>query len=122
MEIFIFWFIFAIIVGVWAGNWGRSGFGYFMLSIILSPILSAFILLISCKLDGGTGKKKCPDCAEHIQREAIVCRYCGCEFEEEKKISTTNKPQEANWKAGVIIIAIALLLVVFFVFINSIKI
>ena len=121
MEIFIFWFIFAIIVGVWAGNWGRSGFGYFILSVILSPILSAFILLISGKLDGGTGKKKCPDCAEHIQKEAIVCRYCGCEFEE-KKISTTNKPQEANWKAGVLIIAIALLFVVFFYFINSIKI
>ena len=51
MELFLFWLIFAIIVGVWAGSWGRSGFGFFILAVILSPVVTGIILLIA-------GKKK----------------------------------------------------------------
>lgn len=121
MEIFIFWFIFAIIVAVWAGNWGRSGFGYFLLSVILSPLLSAIILLVSGKKDGGVDMVKCPDCAEYIKVEAIKCRYCGRKFKKEDSI-TVPENQEANWKAGVIIIVIGLLFGIFFYYANSIKI
>ena len=82
MEIFLFWFIISIIVGVWAGNQGRSGFGYFLLSIILSPIIAGLILLLSGSKDGGTDKKKCPQCAEYVQEEAQICKHCRYEFEE----------------------------------------
>ena len=42
----IIWFIFCIIVGRAASNRGRSGFGYFFLSLILSPLIGFIIILV----------------------------------------------------------------------------
>lgn len=119
---FLNWFFFAIIVGAWANKWGRSYFGFFILSIVLSPILSAFILLIVGKLHGGVGKKKCPDCAEYIQEEAVLCRFCGYEFEEEEENSVAfpNKQQKVNWKPVAVIGLIIFAFGLFYYFINYI--
>lgn len=41
---FVFWIGFAIAVGFWADSKGRNGFGWGLLSLVISPLLGAIIL------------------------------------------------------------------------------
>ena len=85
---FIYLFI-CIGVGWWAHiKKGRSGIGFFLLSLFLTPIVGGIILLI-VRADQKTvdniavqdgDKRKCPFCAEIIKSEASVCRYCHSEL------------------------------------------
>ena len=42
----IFYIIFSIVVGAAASNRGRSGIGYFFLSLIISPLITIIIILV----------------------------------------------------------------------------
>ncbi len=85
MEILLFWIIFAILVGAYAGKKGRSSLGYFFLALALSPLIAFLILLIlgenRARVDEQRIKagdfRKCPFCAELVKPEAIVCKHCG---------------------------------------------
>lgn len=88
MEIAIFWFIFAVICGIFAGQRGRSGFGYFVLAILISPLLCFILIAVlgakkapeepatSAEPNQNT-HTKCPDCAELVLKEAKKCKHCG---------------------------------------------
>lgn len=91
MEILLFWFVGAIIIGIIAGSKGRSGFGYFLLSILLSPILAGILVLALPRLHaqvivaGGEAVSpethvRCPDCRELVRADAVKCRHCGCKL------------------------------------------
>jgi hypothetical protein len=93
MELFLFWIVGAFIVGVIATNKGRSGFGWFLLSLIVSPILTGILVLVMAskvagaaapKLEDGTGRK-CPSCAEIVRAEAVKCRFCGTDLPPQPK-------------------------------------
>ena len=87
MEIVIGWFILAIVAGIAASGRGRSGFGFFLLSLILSPLIG---LILVFALPAKTGMRdeaglpitpkthvRCPDCREFVRKEARKCKHCG---------------------------------------------
>ena|SRR6266849_8936295 len=77
-----------IAAAVIASRKGRSGLGFFLLSVIFTPLIGIIAALIvnpnqkkleEKQLASGT-LKRCPYCAEIVKREARLCRHCGKEF------------------------------------------
>lgn len=89
MELFILWIGFAALVGMLAHNRGRSGFGWFCLAALFSPLLVGIALLIvGTKHPAGAAgavvsadTRKCPRCAELVKNEANLCKHCGSTIE-----------------------------------------
>ena len=79
------WLILAILVGIYANGKGKSGFLYFILSVILSPLVGFLIALVSGEdedvlVEQGK-KRKCPNCGELIRPEAKICSFCNSKIE-----------------------------------------
>lgn len=71
---FIVWVVAAVLVGALAGQRERSGFGWFLLALVISPLLAGLGLLIA-----GTGAQqvRCPACRELVRADAVKCKHCG---------------------------------------------
>jgi hypothetical protein len=52
MELILFWFFVSILVAVFASSRNRSGFGWFLLSLIISPLITFIFLAILPKRVG----------------------------------------------------------------------
>lgn len=81
MTYVFFWIGLSISVGMLAGKRGRGSGNWFVLSLLISPLLAGIFLLIADDLSrNDTSSKthaKCPACAELILREASKCKHCG---------------------------------------------
>ena len=51
MEIFLFWICLAVVIGVAASHRGRSGVGWCLLSLLISPILTGILLFVLPRRD-----------------------------------------------------------------------
>lgn len=76
----LIWTALSIAVGMFASSRGRSGFGWFLISILFSPLVGfVFVLLAGDKKKEAEASSLvvCPFCAESIKSEAVVCKHCG---------------------------------------------
>ena len=81
MEIFIGWVAFSVLAGIIASTKNRSGFGYFVLSVVLSPLVGLIAAAAMPKIDANAPNPsthvKCPDCRELVLKDARKCKHCG---------------------------------------------
>lgn len=81
MEVFAIWFLASILVGLFSASRGRGSGNWFVLSMLLSPLIGLIFVLLLPNLKEApnpTTHVKCPDCAELVLKEAKVCKHCGC--------------------------------------------
>jgi hypothetical protein len=83
VEIVILWLVFAVLVGMLAAFRGRSGVAWFLIAVLISPLLGLLFVAVlpSLAIAPGTPTPqthvKCPDCRELVLKEARVCKHCG---------------------------------------------
>lgn len=129
MELFALWFIASVVVGVIANSRGRSGGGWFLLAMLLSPLLAGILALvlpsklasaIQPTLDDGTGRK-CPMCAEIVRAEAIKCRFCGADLPANARQALADealpKGNAARGYAYIVAFVVGLLALIFTMFV-----
>lgn len=92
MEIFLFWLVLSILVAVYANGKGKSGILYFILAVVLSPLLVFLIALIS----GDDTKKKCSNCGQSIDISAKVCPFCKVDINSSSSIKKDSKITKVN--------------------------
>lgn len=83
MEFGLIWFGLALVVGIYAARRGRSGTGWFLLAVLVSPLIAGLLCLALGPKSTETAPSpdthvKCPDCRELVLRDARKCKHCGC--------------------------------------------
>lgn len=98
MEILVIWLLFSLPIGFLAHAYGRSGFAWFVFSLLMSPIIMGIALLIAGKAKDRE-HKPCPACAEPIRIQAVKCRFCGADLSTPASADAGPSPGEsvADW-------------------------
>src|SRR5215472_2543056 len=73
-----FWLVFSLIIGFIARAYNRSGLIWFVLALVLSPLVAGILLLLLPR--SRAGQRQCPSCHEYVAIGAKKCHHCGHEF------------------------------------------
>jgi hypothetical protein len=103
LVLFVLWVLFSALVAAYASGKGRSGGLYFLISLLLSPVIGFVIAAVASEERGkpapqvlvAADSKKCPDCAELVRAEARKCRFCGFIFPEATSVSEAASVSDA---------------------------
>lgn len=108
------WIGLSVVIGYAAAQRGRSGPGWFFISILLSPLIAGIALLATGPLKSPNNPKinrKCPYCAEYVSREAVKCKHCGSDLEPEPYIAPALAPKRPPAILWVIVAAVLIILI-----------
>jgi hypothetical protein len=115
MEVFfITWLALAVLVGVFADSHGRSGIGFFFLSVLMTPVFSFIVALVvaiawpitkvtEAKALKSGEMKKCPSCAELVKMEANICKHCSCKLETTTNSNLASKSEDVQLNDTVVV-------------------
>lgn len=89
IALIVIWFLLAPVAAMIAEKKGLSGWGFYFLSILLSPFIGIIVALVATpniekmneKLLKDGKVKMCPACAELVKPDAMVCKHCGKDLE-----------------------------------------
>lgn len=126
----LFWLLFSVIVGIVAAKRGRSGVGWALLAVLLTPLLMCILVLalpkqgiaLAARDDAGqlitsATHVRCPDCRELVRADARKCKHCGSVLEPkvlQDSLSYEEQDRRDGFTAIKIIITFVMLIVAVF--------
>lgn len=71
------WFLFSVLVGVLASRLNRSGLAWFILAVLVSPLIAGLLVIILGADADEVAREQCPFCKELVIAGAVKCKHCG---------------------------------------------
>jgi Na+/melibiose symporter-like transporter len=95
MEVLVvLWVLFAFVPAILAYQKGRNALGWFMLALVLSPLLALLFVAVLPNLyerRERASRVPCPFCKELIKRDTVRCPHCRSDLAVEPP-ATTRRP------------------------------
>ncbi len=74
------WLLLSYGVMVYADRKGRNQIAFFVLALLLSPLVGFVLVAAGASNPRKMGLRKCPQCGEWPKSEALRCRFCAFDF------------------------------------------